>query len=101
MRPIGKPQTMMPESAAELAVSDSHENRHERCSRVSETPAAIPMMSAMNNGRKPPNHSVVCKPRAACRNGRAAHITAAIIHGVMIDESISGFGTWRAGAPAD
>jgi hypothetical protein len=52
MRPVGKPQTMMPESAAELAVSDSHENRHEpvkpqsRRAATSETPAAIPMMSA-------------------------------------------------------
>jgi hypothetical protein len=46
----------------------------------------------MNNGSEPPNHSVVCKSGAAYRNGRAEHITAAIIHGVMIEESIcSGF----------
>ena len=30
IRPTGKPQTMMPKSAAELAVSDPHENFHEQ-----------------------------------------------------------------------
>jgi hypothetical protein len=52
-------------------------------------PVTTPMMSAMNSGRNPPNHSLVCKPGAAYRKGRAAHITAAIIHDVMIEDSIS------------